>query len=453
MMNLRALALGSLVALAAPACAGSDPAPEAVDTADSAATATRIYASEADLDLSFETLGTFEDRDGSRALILHATANRYLESVYSFIPDDLFGEAHIISERRLEVVIHEGYELNTLLSGMPLFVAVNTFTGTPNHYTARVDIAARFYDFLGSSSIFIDEKVDPYYVLNGSDNLVYRGSVDALATQMTVTAPDGAPTVAQADADTFRLDWPYAGLHDAIDPHTQYLTFTAALNSGVTAKKTTRLVARVVGLALTSGDAYDVWPAPVCQPDVYTCYHAQPAGTTDFSACGSYREVLACTYANVCNVVQFPLSLTPVDASALEPARATYNGEPNGYAWRELSSLAAFSTPGCPEAPVTIQSILAKLEETNQSQPPATDGTFTNRAGLSQSSFFGTGDADGAALLAAIDAFTGGGDVQAWIYSSPVPCLNCHDFASRVVLYYPGSGQVITLVGHHGYDS
>ena len=453
LLDLRSLIIGSLVALAAPACAGPDQVAEEIGTVDSAATATRIYASEGDLDLSFETLGTFEDRDGSRALILRATANRYLESVYSFIPDDLFGEAHIISERRLEVVLHEGYELNTVLSGMPLFVAVNTFTGNPNHYTAKVEVAPRFYDFLGSSSIFIDEKVDPYYVVNGSDNLVYRGSVNALASQMTVTAPDGAPSVARVDGDTFRLDWPYADLHDAIDPHTQWLTFTASLNSGVTAKKTARLVARVVGLALTSGDAYEVWPPPVCQPDVYTCYHAQPAGTTDFSGCGTYREVRACTYANVCDVVQFPLSLTSIDTADLDPARDAYNQSPNGYTWSELTSLAAYDTPGCPDAPVTIQSVVAKLAETDQNQPPAGEGTFTDRAGLAQGSFFGTGDPNGAALLAAFDAFTGGGDVQAWLYSSEVPCHNCHDFASRVVLYYPGSGQVIVLVGHHGYDS
>ncbi|HSN99836.1 MAG TPA: hypothetical protein VLS89_16180, partial [Candidatus Nanopelagicales bacterium] len=127
MQNFRRIALGCLLAVLVPACADqSTDLPEETGAASDAATATRIYATEGTLDLSFETLGTFEQRDGVRALILRATANRYLKSVFSFVPDDAFGQANIISERRLEVVIHEGHELNTLMSGLPLFVSVET---------------------------------------------------------------------------------------------------------------------------------------------------------------------------------------------------------------------------------------------------------------------------------------------------------------------------------------
>jgi hypothetical protein len=453
-MQLRSLALVCLV-LAAPACAAQSPDPgEDTGVAASAATATRIYASEADLDLSFETLGTFEERDGVRALILHATANRYLESVYSFVPDDIFGDTHIISERRLEVVLHEGYELNTVLSGLPLFVAVNTFTGTPNHYTARIVVAPRFYDFRGSSAIWIDENVNPYYKVNGTDNIVYRGASDALATQLTVTAPDGAPTVTRVDADSFNLDWSYTAVHQAIDPHTVPLTFAAALTSGATVQKTTRLVARVTELALTSGDAYEVWPMPECQPAAYTCYHSQPAGTTDFSACGTYREVASCVYASACNVLPpAPLTLSPIDDSSLEPARAAWNVGSNGGAWHELATIDAYRTPECPAQPVTIQGVMDKIA-LNQGFPDVGDGTFTDRNGLAGSVFFvANGYGDGAALLASIDAFTGGGAVQAWVYTEPLSCNNCHDFGARAVLYYPASGKVVVLQGHYGYDS
>ncbi|MFT3770368.1 MAG: hypothetical protein QM820_33490 [Minicystis sp.] len=453
-MNLRALSLVSLVALAAPACAAPDLPAEETGTADAAATATRIYASEGALDLSFETLGTFEDRDGGRALVIRGTANRYLESVFSFVPDDPFCQANIISERRFEVVCQVGYELNSVLSGLPLFVSINTFTGTPNRYTAKIDVSQRFYDFLGSSAIFIDEVVQPRYVVNGIDNISYVGSVDALANTMTVTAPDGAPAVTRVDADTFRLDWSYSSLHAAIDPHTDYLTFTAGLTSGTTAKKTTRLVARVVGLALTSGDAYEVWPTPDCEPAVYSCYHGQPAGTTDFSACGTYRQVQRCVYTSACQVFPpEPLSLTPIDTSSLEPAQDAWNEGSNGGLYYNLASITADATPACPNATVSIQSVMDKIAETDQNQPEVADGTFTDRAGLAQNVFFGSTYSDGAALLAAIDAFAGGGAIQAWIYSSPLPCPNCHLFASRVVLYYPGSGKVVILNGKYGYDS
>jgi hypothetical protein len=458
-MKFRSLAFASLLALAAPACAVQSP--DLVDPAEdtgvaaSAAAVTKLYASEGDLDLIVETLGTFEERDGVRALILHATANRYLEDVYTYVPDDLFGEAHIISERRLEIVLHEGHELNTVLSGLPLFVAVNTFTGSPNQYTAKIVVAPRFYDFRGATGIFIEEEVEPVYVVNGTSHLTYRGGVNALASSLTVTAPDGAPTVTSVDADSFNLDWSYASLHQAIDPHTVPLTFTAALTSG-TALKTSRLVARVVDLALTSGDAYDVWPTPECQPAVYSCIQAQPTGATDFAACGSYRQVTRCLYANACDVVPpAPLSLTAIDASSLEPARDAWNIGSNNGAWHELTSLDAFSTPACPAAPVTIQSVMAQIAPEGQDQPPAGDyGTFTDRSGLAQSVFFAANYyGDGVALLAAIDAFAGGGAVQAWLSVNELSCHNCHDFGARAVLYYPATGKVIVLDGHYGYDS
>ncbi|MFE8598259.1 hypothetical protein [Archangium violaceum] len=297
-MKLHSFVLACLAALAAPAC--DVPATESEETTltttSAATTPTRISASEGDLDLSFETLGTFETRNGVRSLVLRATANRYLEYVFSFVPDDAFGQANIISERRFEVVLPEGHELNSVLSGLPLFITVNTFTGTPNRYTARIVVAPRFYDFLGSSSIWIETDVNPVYVHNGISNLVYRGSANVLADQLTVTAPDGAPVVSRVDADSFRLDWGYPALYLALDPHTVPLTFTAALPDATTAQKTSRLAVRVTELALTSGDAYEVWPTPGCLPETTTCIQAQPTGTTDFAACGSYRQVARCMY-------------------------------------------------------------------------------------------------------------------------------------------------------------
>ncbi|HVK66747.1 MAG TPA: hypothetical protein VM694_19820 [Polyangium sp.] len=448
----RFLAIGLLAALAVPACAAQDSTlPEETAEAASAAAATRIYASEGDLDFSFETLGTFEERDGVRALIFRGTANRYLKNVFSFVPDDAFGQANIISERRLEVVIHEGHELNTLLSGLPLFVSINTFTGTPNQYTARVEIAARFYDFLGASDLWIDEVVQPFYSVNGIDNVVYRGGVDVLGNPLTVTAPDGAPSVFPVDANSYRLDWSYANLHDAIDPHTQQISFSATRSNGTLAKKTARLVARVTGLALTSGDPYNVWPTPPCEPAVYACYHNQPAGTTDFAACGTYRQVQRCVYADACDVGQEPLSLSSIDASSLEPARAAWNQGSSGYNWRNLQPVAAYDTPKCPDAPVTIASVVDEIAATVQNQPASEYGTFTDRAGLSSTTFFGANG--GSALLAAIDAFAGGGNIEAWSYSEQVSCHNCTDFITRVVLFYPDSGVVLVLDGNYGYDS
>ncbi|RKH57941.1 hypothetical protein D7W81_30100 [Corallococcus aberystwythensis] len=269
---------------------------EELGVSTAAETATRLYATVGDNELSFETLGTFEQRDGVRALVIRATANRYLADVLSFVPDDAFGDANIISERRFEIVLHEGHELNTMLSGLPLFVKVTTNTGTPRSYTARIVVAPRFFDFRGSSGIWIDEAVTPRYVVQGNDNLLYRGhaSVSGYTDWLTVTAPDGIPSV--YGRPNYKLDWTYTKLHEAIDPHTVPLNFSAGGDNGATMQKTARLVARVTEFALTDGDAYDVWPSLPCDPVVSACYHSRPAGTTDFSQCGTYRQVLRCTY-------------------------------------------------------------------------------------------------------------------------------------------------------------
>lgn len=296
-MHLRALALTCLTALAAcdhtPIEAESS---EELGVSTAAETATRLYATVGNNELSFETLGTFEQRDGVRALVIRATANRYLADVLSFVPDDAFGDANVISERRFEIVLHEGHELNTMLSGLPLFVKVTTNTGTPRSYTARIVVAPRFYDFRGDSGIWIDEAVTPRYVVQGNENLIYRGhaAVAGYTDWLSVTAPDGIPSV--YGRPNYKLDWTYTKLHEAIDPHTVPLAFSAGGDNGPTMQKTARLVARVTEFALTDGDAYDVWPSAPCDPAVSACYHSKPAGTTDFSQCGTYRQVLRCTY-------------------------------------------------------------------------------------------------------------------------------------------------------------
>ncbi|MCE9673503.1 hypothetical protein LY474_37420 [Myxococcus stipitatus] len=462
-MKLRGLALACLGAVAFTGCgdAGGEPAvEELVGVSEAAATATRIYATEASLELSFETMGTFETRNGVRSLILHATANRYLQNVFSFVPDDAFGQANIISERRFEVVLPEGHELNSILSGLPLFISVNTFTGTPTSYTAKIEVYPRFFDFRGASSVYIEEAVDPVYVVNGVDNLVYRGRADVLADSLVVTAEDGTPLVSRVDADTFRLDWSYSAVKQAMDPHTTPLTFTASTLGGQSVQKTARLVARVTSLALTTEDPYQVWPSESCRPEVYSCIHSKPAGTTDYGDCGSNRQVSRCMYVtNACEVApSVALALTPVDASALEPAIDAWNDGSNGGAWHHLEPIDAYSTPVCTTPPATIQAVMNEvhggLSQQYQGFPAIEDGVFTDRAGLSQSVFFVNGYyGNGEALLAAIDAYAGGGAVHAWIGDYEVPCHNCHQFNQVAVLFYPASGKVLVLQGYTGYDS
>ncbi|WP_342374481.1 hypothetical protein NVS55_24360 [Myxococcus stipitatus] len=461
-MSLRNGLMALCVAWGVSGCGQTQPEPVAeqptTGVSEAAATATRISATEGSLELSFETMGTFETRNGRRVMILRATANRYLQDVFSFVPDDIYGEANIISERRFEIALDVENELNAVLSGLPLFVGVSTFTGTPTSYTAKIEVFPRFFDFRGSEGMWVDEKVDPYFVRNGGDNVVYRGRVDGQLQSLAVTAADGVPTVSASGVDSYRLDWSYGTVHDAMDPHTVPLTFTASLAGGVTVQKTARLVPRVTSLALTTGDAYEVWPTPECQLPVYNCIHAQPQGTTDYAACGTFRQVQRCWYVNdVCaETPPQALSLEPRDAASLEPARAAWNVGSNGGVWYGLKPIQAYSTPRCPQSPPTLQGIFEKLQWSAEYRelPAFEDGTVTNRAGLGQSVFLSdSGYGDGGPLLAAIDAYAGGGEVQAWFATSEVPCHNCHEFNRFAVLYYPATRTVIVLQGYTGYDS
>ncbi|MCP3064825.1 hypothetical protein LXT21_39245 [Myxococcus sp. K38C18041901] len=421
------------------------------------ATATRISASEASLELSFETMGTFETRNGVRSLVLKATANRYLQYVFSFVPDDAFGTANIISERRFEVVLPVGHELNSILSGLPLFITVNTFTGTPTQYTARIEVYPRFFDFRGTSPVWIDEKVDPVYVKDPISSLVYRGRADVLADGLLVTGPDGIPQVSRVDADSFKLDWSYAAVEQAMDPTTIPLAFNVIQGGQAVSQKTARLVPRVTSLALTTGDAYEVWPTPACELSVYDCIHSQPAGTLDFGLCGTYRQVSRCQYVtNICNETpSTPFALTEIDASALEAARDAWNDGSNNGAWHGLNSISAYTTPRCSQPAASLRTAFDALQWPGYRDIPTfEEGTVTNRAGLANSillssNYYG----DGAALLAAIDAFTGGGEVQAWLGTQEVSCHNCHEFNQFAVLYYPASRKVVVLRGYTGYDS
>ncbi len=449
-MMFRSFALACALSLGATACGSTSPEEslgvpvEETGVSTAAATATRIYAYEptGTHELSFETLGTFETRNNRRVLVIHGTTNRYIRDVFSFVPDDAFGTANVISERRFEVVLEEGHELNTMLSGLPLLVAIDTFTGSPTRYYAQIILAPRFFDFRGPNSITVFENVDPVYVLDaaGTDNLMYRGRVDSAATSLTVTAPDGMPAVSRVDADTFRLDWRYPAVHEAVDPHTIPLTFTAALNSGTVVDETARLVVRVTGLAIsTNDDPYNTWPSPACQLSVYNCIHAQPTGTLDFGSCGTYRQVQRCTYASACEMLPGePLSVTEIDSSSLEPLRQS-----NG-----LSAIDAYSTPECPATPVTVQAVLDYVAETTRTLPPSDYGEVTDRAGLVED-YFGSSSSP---LLAAIDSFAGGGPIQGWLGGQEVPCHNCHLYNHYAVLYYPASGKVVVLTTSRGYD-
>ncbi len=288
------LALG--VGLLLSGC-GADPAPPSGDgEAPGPDTAEQVDDGKADsVELRVRTgvttlwvrkLATVDVGPTGPRVTIHARTSRNLASAFSWVPDDAFGTTSVVSARKLEVVLDEGHEINTLLSGLPILVNIDTTTGSPSHYTARFQLVPRLGSFHGSSALHPSTVVRPVYVRDEEDPLRYRGHVrgdDALST-LSVT---GAMSVNPLSATEVDFDWTYEGLMAAGFPASNVITLSAA-----PLEKQAALDLKVLSLSMTTLDPYSVWPDPECKAEVSQCI-AATAGA-DLGDCGSYHEVQVC---------------------------------------------------------------------------------------------------------------------------------------------------------------
>jgi len=239
-------------------------------------------------------------RDGNgMTATLKLRTSRDLVSAFSFVPDDAFGTARLTGPRTVEIDLAGGYELNSILSGLPLFVSLETKTGDVRRFEARVDLASRFFDFRGSSSLFVDAPVRPVLVRGGGDNLRYRGTARApQATSLSISTDDDAePTVSALGAGRFQFDWSYPLFEIVVDSPEADVTFAANVPVNRLVTKRARAKIEVAAVGLTKLSAYDVWPSPSCAARVKACVAA--AGTSpDLGHCGAYREVAPCLVGN-----------------------------------------------------------------------------------------------------------------------------------------------------------
>lgn len=375
-----------------------------------------------------------------------------LKAAFSSVPDDAFGKATVVGPRSFTVVLQDGHEINTLLSGLPIRVQLDLSNGRT--YTARIGLAPRFTAQSGASAIGLDAAIRPVYFQEGASALRYRGTATAMSPSLTVTASGGAvPSSAALGGGRFRLDWQYAGLAQLFDSTSDRVTLTAAV-AGASVSRSAAIEVAVDGVELTAADPSTRWPDPQCAKTVYDCIHAQPAGTRDFAACGSYREVARCMIADACDVVPapvLPFALTGTDATALSAAvKSAHDLCPRtGGSWCSVGPAATFTYARCVAMSPTLAQVgAAALAETDHggSFDPRY-GTEQTRAQLLTMQTFKTG------LLTAIDRFAGDTDVRALQFESEEPCHNCHQFAHKFVLFYPRTRVVVVIDGSYGYDS
>ena len=224
-------------------------------------------------------------------------SSRDLESVMSFVPDDAFGTARLTGPRTIEVDLAGDHELNSILSGLPLFLGIATKTGTVSRYEARVDLAARFFDFEGDSRVWIDPTIRPVLVRDGAQNLRYRGVASAVnprAVSLDVSTDDDAePVITSLSPGRFQFDWQYPLFQIVFDNPRDPVLFNTRLADGRLMSKRAHAELEVTTVGLTRLAAYDVWPSPTCSSKAAACVLA--AGTKpDLGHCGAYREVSAC---------------------------------------------------------------------------------------------------------------------------------------------------------------
>lgn len=388
-------------------------------------------------------------QSGVLTVTMKARTSSNISSVRSTVPDDAFGLATQTGPRSFEITLRNGHEINTILSGLPLFLHLQLTSGKT--YGAKLSLAPTLRPSAGPVSV--DSFVRPIYHKD-SANLRYRGLASTSATGLRMSSRGGtAPSLGIPTGSRYPFDWEYSGLASLLDASSDLVVFETGSGAASTQQQSgVQLTVRDVGLGL--GDPAVRWPTPGCSRAVYDCISALPATTKDYSACGSYRDVARCMGVDLCDVVPTPaapFALRSKDASSLASAvKGAHDACPRtGGSWCSVGGATAFEYPRCvATTPTQAQVTQAALAETDRAGAfdPRYGRTLT-RAELLMQQTFKTG------LLSSIDAFAGDTDVRATLFESEESCHNCHQFSIKFVLYYPRTRTVVVVDGSYGYDS
>lgn len=241
------------------------------------------------LTLSFEGPLAKEVVDGEPALTLRGKASRNLSSLLSFVPDDAFGKATLTGRRTFEIRLQGGHEINTILSGMPLRLAVQTTSGAAKVYEAALYLGGHFES--SSTPLRVDGSIDAVWSGVATDPLRYRTRVVAARTpaSLSVVGVGGAATTLQRSPRVFDVDFGFDQL-PLVAPAAA--TFTAAFANAAPLTATATMDLRLRAVALTTGELDTAFPEK-CEATVRRCL-ARKGAETDLGECGSYRAVERC---------------------------------------------------------------------------------------------------------------------------------------------------------------
>ncbi len=374
-----------------------------------------------------------ETRRGKEAWVLHGRTSKNLTDVHTWIFDDAFGTAKVLSPRTFEVVVSGGQEINSMLSGLRLFVAFDA-AGEKQSITAAVTLAATFSSPESPSRLWVNETVRPIWV----DGLRYRGRVrgDDLA-KITATTADGTRLAVNRRAGsttTWDVDMSFSRLHAAAaGPGGEVLFEAESLTGRAYAKRATLSVV-VADLGLTRLPAEDVWGADgLCDPGVQVCLHGLSLTEKDTESCGNYRDVTPCNIRAALPT----LGVAPDDRSALD---AALNAVSASLGAREQVAADNFYVQNSGDAPADLEQVTAAYLDLLQIADTAkVVPAITNAAVKAELGAFG-----GEALLPAAQKVVLQQSFKAAKVSvSSLPPWN----ETRLLLYFPAAGRLVVI--HH----
>lgn len=222
--------------------------------------------------------------------ILRGRTGGNLAEVRSYILGDGFGQATITGARSFAVAV-DAHEINSLLSGLRLFVDLVPRSARAQPATVAIQLAPRWQMSRGDGSIQVGAEVRP---VNVAGELLYRAEVTASGEGplMAKASDGGVMTTQPRGQGAWSVDVPFAVLEREARSRA---TASFTLFGPAKVNRRADLAITVSAGDLFRGPAEARYPeAQSCAPEVQVCIDGLPAGDFDYGACGSYREVASC---------------------------------------------------------------------------------------------------------------------------------------------------------------
>lgn len=230
------------------------------------------------------SLNVLAPKDGVARI--HGVLSEPIERAFAFIPDDEVGST---DDAPKSFTSKFGPSESALfLGGRPAFFAITTADG--DRYAARGDLGVKAHVVSATTGLKVSLHATSV-VVGGAAFVRLKGTFTSALTAASATVA-GAPVTGVTSGKSWRIDVPNQPLGSILAKKTP-VDMTVTPSSGAAVSGVLTLEFEVRDVDVTTGDAYETWPAPKCEADVLTCLQ-QPANAVDASACGDAFHVLPC---------------------------------------------------------------------------------------------------------------------------------------------------------------